>query len=61
MADTVLSQFTQAAEQETVDCSRKLRVGIIGTGGIAHSHMRSYMKMPDVELVAAAEIVPGRA
>ena len=38
-----------------------LRIGIIGTGGIAHAHMASYLKMPDVELVAAAEIIPGRA
>ena len=60
-ADAVLSQFTQAAEKETIDASKKLRVGIIGTGGIAHAHMTSYLKMPDVELVAAAEIIPGRA
>ena len=60
-ADAVLSQFTQAAEKEAIDASKKLRVGVIGTGGIAHAHMTSYLKMPDVELVAAAEIIPGRA
>lgn len=41
-ADTVLSQFSQAAEKEQIDCSRKLHVGIIDTSGIAHSHMHSY-------------------
>ena len=41
--------------------SKKLRIGIIGTGGIAHSHMDSYLKMPDVEVVAGADIVPGKA
>ncbi len=40
---------------------KKLRVGIIGTGGIAHSHISSYLKQPDVEIVAAADIVPGKA
>ena len=60
-SDAVLSQFTQAVEKEAIDASKKLRVGIIGTGGIAHAHMASYLKMPDVELVAAAEIIPGRA
>ena len=40
---------------------RKLRIGIIGTGGIAHSHMRSYLQMDDVEIVGASDIVPGKA
>ena len=40
---------------------RKLRVGIIGTGGIAHSHMNQYVKMDDVEIVAGADLVPGKA
>lgn len=40
---------------------RKLRVGIIGTGGIAHAHMKSYLKLPDVEVVGGADIIPGKA
>ncbi len=44
-----------------VDTSRKVRVGIIGCGGIAHAHMRAYLKQPDVEIVAGCDIVPGRA
>ncbi len=39
----------------------KLRIGIIGTGGIAHAHMHSYLKLDDVEVVAGADIVPGKA
>ncbi len=39
----------------------KLRIGIIGTGGIAHSHMKSYLEMDDVEIVGASDIVPGKA
>jgi len=41
--------------------AKKLRVGIIGTGGIAKSHAMAYMNQPDVEIVAAADIVPGKA
>lgn len=40
---------------------KKLRIGIIGTGGIAHAHMRPYMSFEDVEIVGAADIVPGKA
>jgi len=41
---------------------KKLRVGIIGTGGIARAHLQSYMKMGDeVELVGGSDIVPGKA
>lgn len=39
----------------------KLRIGIIGSGGIAGAHARAYLKMPDVEIVAVADVVPGRA
>ena len=41
--------------------AEKIRIGIIGTGGIAHSHMRSYLEMKDVEIVGASDIVPGKA
>lgn len=62
MSDAVLSQFTQPKrELEVIDTSRKLKVGIIGTGWIAESHIESYQKMPDVELVAAADLIPGKA
>jgi len=40
---------------------RKLRIGIIGTGGIAGVHMDAYKKFNDVEIVGAADIVPGKA
>ena len=39
----------------------KLRVGIIGTGGIAHAHARAYKQFDDVEIVAGADIIPGKA
>lgn len=40
---------------------KKLRIGIIGTGGIAHAHMRSYLKIPQVEVIGGADIIPGKA
>ena len=39
----------------------KLRIGIIGTGGIAHSHANAYKSFDDVEVVAGADIIPGKA
>jgi predicted dehydrogenase len=45
--------------------SKKLRVGIIGTGGIANAHMRSYLRLLEetdaIEIVGGSDIVPGRA
>jgi len=40
---------------------KKLRIGIIGTGGIANAHVNAYKNFPDVEVVAGADIVPGKA
>lgn len=61
MADEVLGQFKKAEEAKAVDANRKLKVGIIGTGWIAESHIDSYKRMPDVEIVAAADLIPGKA
>lgn len=41
--------------------SRIIRIGIIGSGGIAGGHLRAYQNMENVEIVGAADIVPGRA
>ena len=61
MADEVLGQFQQAAAEKKIDASRKLKVGIIGTGWIAESHIQQYNAMPDVEVVAMADLIPGKA
>lgn len=39
----------------------KLKIGIIGSGGIARGHARAYQNSPDVEVVGVADIVPGKA
>ena len=53
--------YTMKEEVGIVDTSRKLRVGIIGCGWIAEAHIDSYKRMPDVEIVAGADIIPGKA
>ena len=47
--------------EEVIDTNRKLRIGIIGCGWIADSHMVCYKAMPDVEIVAGADLIPGKA
>ncbi len=59
--DKVLSQFTQSFEEEKKTGGRRLKVGIIGTGWIAESHIESYKQMDDVDIVAAADLIPGKA
>ena len=44
-----------------IDSSKKLKVGIIGTGWIADAHIQQYVQMPDVEIVAGADLVEGKA
>jgi predicted dehydrogenase len=40
---------------------KKVRIGIIGSGSNATRHAAAYKKMDDVELVAVADLVPGKA
>ena len=59
--DAGLDAFKVNQEEVKIDTNRKLRVGIIGTGWIAGSHIGSYKRMPDVEVVAGADLIPGKA
>ena len=40
---------------------KKFKIGIIGTGWIAESHVEAYKRCDDVEIVAAADLIPGKA
>ena len=60
MADEVLNQFTQAVEEKKA-AGRKVKFGIIGTGWIAESHVRYLKQMDDVDIVAMADLIPGKA
>ncbi len=62
MADNVLDRFNQANTAEAaIDTSKKLKIGFIGTGGIANSHIKAYLNQPDVEIVCGADLIPGKA
>ncbi len=56
-----LDAFKENQEVKVIDTSKKVRVGIIGTGWIAESHIIALKKQPDVEIVAGADIIPGKA
>ena len=53
--------YNAKAEEVVIDTNKKMRVGIIGCGWIADSHMFCYKAMPDVEIVAGADLIPGKA
>ena len=60
MAD-IQDRFKENQEVAVIDTSKKVRVGIIGAGWIAEAHIDMYRRMPDVEIVAVADLVPGKA
>lgn len=43
------------------DSGRPVRIGIIGSGGIAQAHADSYRQIPEARVVAVCDIVAGRA
>jgi predicted dehydrogenase len=57
----ILDQFKENQEKNEIDASKKLKIGIIGTGWIADAHITNYKKMPDVEIVAGADLIDGKA
>ena len=63
MADKndVLDQFMFDQTEEVIDTSKKLKVGIIGTGWIAEAHIANLKQMEDVEIIAGADLVEGKA
>ena len=61
MSDAVLNQFTQTVYEEEKNSERRFKVGIIGTGWIAESHIKSYLQMDDVDIVGVADLIPGKA
>jgi predicted dehydrogenase len=58
----ILDKFKEIQEEDTViDTKQRLKVGIIGTGWIADAHIESYKQMPDVDIVAGADLIDGKA
>ncbi len=58
---SIMNEFKNAPKKEQITSQRKLKVGIIGTGWIADAHANKYKEMEDVEIVALADLVPGKA
>ena len=56
-----LNTFTDQGNESKVDTSKKMRVAIIGCGWIAENHVKSLLKQPDVEIVAGADLILGKA
>ena len=48
-----LNDFNKESEVKAIDTSRKLRIGVIGCGWIVGSHLKRFMRQPDIEIVAA--------
>ncbi len=57
----ILDAFKEDQTKTTIDTTRKLKVGFIGTGWIAGAHILELKKMPDVEIVAGADLIEGKA
>ena len=57
-----MNDFSSNQVEEEVKVSgKKMRIGIIGCGGISSSHIAAYMKQPDVEIVAGCDLIEGKA
>ncbi|MFD0711023.1 Gfo/Idh/MocA family protein [Paenibacillus sp. GCM10027626] len=41
--------------------TKTMRIGIIGSGGIAGAHVAQYKQLENVEIVGIADVVPGKA
>lgn len=56
-----LDAFKENHDVEVIDASQKVKIAIIGTGWIADCHVSAYKEMPDVQIVALADLVSGKA
>lgn len=62
MEKSSLNKFEDLKEDKVVvDRSKKLKVAIVGTGWIASTHMKQYLQMEDVEVVAGCDLIEGKA
>ena len=64
MADNSMKDLNNLEARESkvkIDETKKLRIGIIGCGWIGNTHLTYFSKQPDVEIVAGADLIPGKA
>ena len=61
MADKSVSTDSLAMDDGTPKYEgKKLRVAVIGCGGIAQTHLKAFSEMPEVEIVAGVDVLPAR-
>ncbi|MBQ1272223.1 MAG: Gfo/Idh/MocA family oxidoreductase [Clostridia bacterium] len=53
--------FDKGPVEKVIDTNKKVRIGIVGCGWIGGVHLEGYLKMKDVEVVACADLIPGKA
>lgn len=56
-----LDAFKEVHTENTIDVNKKFRIGFIGCGWIAGSHLSALKNQPDVEIVAGCDLIPGKA
>ena len=56
-----LNTFTSQEVEKVQNTGKKMRIGFIGCGWIAGSHIKAFMAQPDVEIVAGCDLIPGKA
>ena len=57
----IQDRFKENQEVAAIDTEKRVKVGLIGAGWIAEAHIDMYRKMPDVDIVAVADLIPGKA
>ncbi len=60
MAEKSVSTESFATEAKQEYTGKKLRMAIVGCGGISETHLRALQSFPDVEVVAGVDIKPER-
>ena len=64
MADNSMKDLNNLEARENkavIDTNKKMRIGVIGCGWIADTHVKYFTNQPDVEIVAGADLIPGKA
>ncbi|MDP9174286.1 MAG: Gfo/Idh/MocA family oxidoreductase [Planctomycetota bacterium] len=56
MAEKSVSTESFATQSEAEYSGKKLRVAVIGCGGISETHLKAFANMPDVEMVAGVDV-----
>lgn len=56
-----LDAFKEVQTENKIDITKKFRIGFIGCGWIAGSHLKALKNQPDVEIVAGCDLIPGKA